>query len=55
VLEGGVNAWRAAGYDVENGMTACWSEPIDVVLSPSVSGDKQAMQRYLDWELQLKL
>ena len=54
VLDGGVKAWRAAGYDTETGMTACWSEVNDVVLSPSVTGDKQAMQRYLDWELQLK-
>ena len=54
VLDGGVNAWRAAGYAMETGMTECWSEVNDVVLSPSVTGDKQAMQRYLDWELQLK-
>jgi rhodanese-related sulfurtransferase len=54
VLDGGVSAWRAAGYNTEDGMTACWSEANDVVLSPSVTGDQQAMQRYLDWEVQLK-
>jgi rhodanese-related sulfurtransferase len=54
VLEGGVTAWRTAGYETENGLTACWSEVNDVVVSPSITGDKAAMQRYLDWELQLK-
>jgi rhodanese-related sulfurtransferase len=54
VLEGGVKAWRATGYETENGMTACWSEVNDVVLSPSITGDREAMRRYLDWEVQLK-
>jgi rhodanese-related sulfurtransferase len=54
VLEGGVNAWRTAGYRTETGMTSCWSEANDVVLSPSITGDKQAMQQYLDWEVRLK-
>ena len=54
VLEGGVKAWRAAGYETENGLTACWSEVNDVVVSPSITGDKEAMQRYLDWEVKLK-
>jgi rhodanese-related sulfurtransferase len=54
VLQGGVKAWRAAGYETENGLTACWSDVNDVVVSPSITGDKEAMQRYLDWELQLK-
>ncbi|HEX2225581.1 MAG TPA: rhodanese-like domain-containing protein [Candidatus Binatia bacterium] len=54
VLEGGVNAWRTAGYPTETGMTSCWSEANDVVLSPSITGDKQAMQQYLDWEVRLK-
>jgi hypothetical protein len=35
-------------------MTSCWSEANDVVLSPSITGDKQAMQQYLDWEVRLK-
>jgi rhodanese-related sulfurtransferase len=54
VLEGGLKAWRGAGYSIENGLTACWSEVNDVVLSPSITGDREAMQRYLDWEVQLK-
>jgi rhodanese-related sulfurtransferase len=54
VLAGGVQAWRAAGYETENGLTACWSDTNDIVLSPSITGDKEAMQRYLDWELKLK-
>jgi len=29
-------------------------EPNDVVLSPSIHGSKEDMQRYLDWELTLK-
>jgi rhodanese-related sulfurtransferase len=53
VLEGGVNAWRAAGYPLESGMTACLSEANDVVVSPSITGDKAEMQRYLDWEEKL--
>ncbi|MDH3444124.1 MAG: rhodanese-like domain-containing protein [Deltaproteobacteria bacterium] len=53
VLEGGVEAWQAAGFETEKGLTVCWSEPIDVVLSPSITGDKEAMQRYLDWEVKL--
>ena len=53
VLDGGVHAWHAAGYETEKGMTACWSEANDVVLSPSITGDRAAMQRYLDWEVQL--
>ena len=54
VLGGGVNAWRAADYATESGMTACWSEVNDIVLSPSITGDKQAMRRYLDWEVKLQ-
>jgi 3-mercaptopyruvate sulfurtransferase SseA len=54
VLEGGVKAWRAAAYETENGLIACWSEVNDVVVSPSITGDKEAMQHYLDWEVQLK-
>jgi hypothetical protein len=28
-------------------------QPNDVVLSPSIRGTKEDMQRYLDWELRL--
>jgi rhodanese-related sulfurtransferase len=54
VLESGIKAWCAAGYETENGLTACWSDVNDVVLSPSITGDREAMRRYLDWEVQLK-
>jgi rhodanese-related sulfurtransferase len=53
VLDGGVRAWQAAGYGTENGMTCCWSDVNDIVLSPSITGDRAAMQRYLDWEVNL--
>jgi rhodanese-related sulfurtransferase len=53
VLDGGVRGWRAAGYGVESGMTSSWAEVNDVVLSPSIAGDRDAMQRYLDWEVNL--
>jgi rhodanese-related sulfurtransferase len=53
VLDGGVQAWREAGYHTENGMTCCWSDVNDIVLSPSITGDRQAMRRYLDWEVKL--
>jgi rhodanese-related sulfurtransferase len=53
VLSGGVQAWRAAGYGTENGMTVSWSDVNDVVLSPSITGDREAMRRYLDWEVNL--
>ena len=54
VLDGGVRAWSAAGFPTEQGVGACLVEPDDVVLSPSIRGTKEDMQRYLDWELQLK-
>jgi len=54
VLDGGVRAWSAAGLPTQNGLEACLVEPNDVVLSPSVRGNKEDMQRYLDWELKLQ-
>jgi rhodanese-related sulfurtransferase len=54
VLEGGVRAWHAAGFETETGLTSCWADPNDVVVSPSITGDQEAMRRYLDWEVQLK-
>jgi rhodanese-related sulfurtransferase len=53
VLDGGARAWRAAGYQTEQGLVFCLIDPNDVVLSPSIKGDKEAMQRYLDWEEKL--
>jgi 3-mercaptopyruvate sulfurtransferase SseA len=54
VLDGGVRAWIAVGFPTESGLTACLTETNDVVLSPSIKGNKEEMQRYLDWELKLK-
>ena len=53
VLEGGVADWIASGRPVEAGLTRPLVEPNDVVLSASLSGDKEAMRRYLDWEVEL--
>jgi rhodanese-related sulfurtransferase len=53
VLDGGVQTWARAGYPIERGLDSCLVEPNDVVLSPSVKGDKEAMRRYLEWEVQL--
>jgi rhodanese-related sulfurtransferase len=53
VLDGGVQAWAGAGYPIEKGLDSCLVEPNDVVLSPSIKGDKEAMRRYLEWEMKL--
>jgi rhodanese-related sulfurtransferase len=53
VLDGGVRAWLRAGYPTLIGLDGCLVEPNDVVLSPSIKGDKEAMRRYLEWELKL--
>ena len=54
VLVGGVRAWSAAGLPTEQGVDGCLVKRNDVVLSPSIRGTKEDMQRYLDWELTLK-
>ena len=54
VLDGGARAWSANGFPTEQGAGGCLVEPNDVVLSPSIRGSKEDMQRYLDWELTLK-
>jgi rhodanese-related sulfurtransferase len=53
VLEGGIEEWSASGRPLEAGLTQPLVEPNDVVQSASISGDKGAMRRYLDWELEL--
>ncbi|MGH7871950.1 MAG: rhodanese-like domain-containing protein [Candidatus Binatia bacterium] len=53
VLNGGVRAWLAAGLPIEKGLYACLVEPNDVVLSPSIRGNKEDMLRYLEWETKL--
>jgi rhodanese-related sulfurtransferase len=52
-LDGGVQTWARAGYPTERGLETCLVEPNDVVLSPSVKGEKEAMRRYLEWEVKL--
>jgi rhodanese-related sulfurtransferase len=54
ILDGGVRAWVAAGLPTEKGLDACLVQPNDVVLSPSVRGTKEDMQRYLEWEIKLE-
>jgi hypothetical protein len=53
-LNGGVRAWSAAGFSTERGLDECLVQADDVVLSPSIRGSKEDMQRYLDWELALQ-
>ncbi len=55
VLEGGTNAWRAAGFPCENGITRLASEAIDRYRRPYEGTDnpREAMQGYLDWEFGL--
>jgi len=53
VLKGGVESWKREGKSLESGLTRMLVEPQDVVLSASVTGDKEAMRRYLEWEIAL--
>ena len=55
VLEGGTQAWRDAGFAIENGSTHLASEPIDRYRRPYEGTDnpREAMQGYLDWEFGL--
>lgn len=55
VLEGGTDAWIAAGLPVESGATRLASEPIDRYRRPYEGTDnpREAMQGYLDWEFGL--
>ena len=54
VLDGGIQTWAGAGHSSEKGLDSCLIEPNDVVVSPSVKGDKKAMLRYLEWETKLQ-
>jgi rhodanese-related sulfurtransferase len=54
VLDGGVQSWERSGYPIQTGLDSCLIEPNDVVLSPSIKGDKEAMRRYLEWEMKLQ-
>jgi rhodanese-related sulfurtransferase len=54
VLNGGLQSWKEAGLPVDQGLSECLVEANDVVLSPSIRGDREAMRRYLEWEVNLK-
>ena len=54
VLDGGLEDWLAMDYRTDSGLHDCLVPPNDVVLSPSIRGNKEDMQKYLDWELKLK-
>jgi rhodanese-related sulfurtransferase len=54
VLEGGVRGWTAAGFATAMGLDDCLVKANDVVLSPSIRGNKEEMLNYLNWELTLK-
>ncbi len=54
VLDGGLRGWATAGYRTDSGVSDALAPANDVVLSPSIRGNKEDMQKYLDWELKLK-
>ena len=52
VLEGGMNAWRQAGREVEQGLSGVMSTPADVVPAGTERGYAD-MMNYLRWEEEL--
>jgi rhodanese-related sulfurtransferase len=52
VLDGGTQAWIAAGFTCESGSTRLASDPADRYRRPYEGTDnpREAMQAYLDWE-----
>ena len=52
VLDGGMAAWREAGFDVETGLSGVMSPPQDVVLA-GTDRTSAEMMHYLQWELTL--
>ncbi|MFT5447496.1 MAG: rhodanese-related sulfurtransferase [Gammaproteobacteria bacterium] len=54
-LEGGTQAWVAAGYALQSGATRMASKAIDIRLKAREQGKdiEQAMREYLAWEIQL--
>jgi rhodanese-related sulfurtransferase len=55
VLRGGTSAWTASGLPLENSPVHWASEPQDVYKRPyeGTNNAREAMQAYIDWELQL--
>ena len=52
VLEGGMEAWQQAGYEIEKGLTGVMSTPADVVPAGTDRGYAD-MMNYLRWEEEL--
>ena len=52
VLEGGMNAWQQAGYEIEKGLAGVMSTPADVVPAGTDRGFAD-MMNYLRWEEEL--
>ncbi len=55
VVDGGTEAWTAAGFPLETGQTQMASAPDDVVLLARERGQnrEEAMREYLAWEINL--
>ncbi len=55
VLQGGMKAWRDAGFAIETGHTHMADPPTDVWYRPydSTENMESAMRQYLDWEVDL--
>jgi rhodanese-related sulfurtransferase len=54
VLRGGTAAWQEAGGAMESGMKNPFSPEEDIFHKPyTLAFDKDAMQRYIDWEIAL--
>jgi len=55
ILSGGTRAWTAAGHGLETERSSWISKPDDVYKRPYEGTDNasEAMQAYIDWELQL--
>ncbi len=45
VLDAGVRGWMAAGLETAAGLEKCLVKANDVVLSPSIRGNKEDMQK----------
>ncbi len=53
VLRASVEQWAGEGCPVARGMDSAWSEVRDVANAGILRGDRDAMRRYLDWEIAL--
>ena len=55
MLDGGTRAWRAAGLELEDGLTHAADATDDVWYRPYDldGGTEGAMRQYLDWEVDL--